>query len=331
MHISKIGRKSIQGIHTLLDTCFLVLILLLLAFGGYVIWDARQIYGEASSTRYELYKPREEDGGLSFGALQQINPEVMAWLTIYGTEIDYPIAQATDNSKYVNTNIQGEYALSGSIFLDYRNAADFSDFNSIVYGHHMAEHKMFGDLEFFQGEDYFAAHSYGNLYYNGKDHGIELIAYIHADAYDFTLFSPAMQGEAAAETYLTYLLELATYRRDVEVTTKDRLILLTTCSGESTNGRHVVLGRITDTVYANPYEDLSGAEKNGTSAIGSTDRQDLGWDSLPAIFWQLLGLFVLLVLCAAICKYWTYRKRKNKEKSREDEWQRKKEEYCRPC
>ncbi|MCG4817374.1 class B sortase, partial [Collinsella aerofaciens] len=77
------------------------------------------------------------EGGLSFEQLKELNPEVFGWLTVYGTNIDYPVTQGKDNWKYVNTNALGEYSLSGAIFLDYTNRKDFQDFNSILYGHHM--------------------------------------------------------------------------------------------------------------------------------------------------------------------------------------------------
>jgi len=122
--------------------------------------------------------------------LQAINPEVFSWLTVYGTNIDYPVAQGQDNMKYVNTNAEGKYSLSGSIFLDYNNSKDFSDFNSILYGHHMQKKTMFGEIGSFSNQYFFDSHRYGNLYYGGKDHGIEFFAFIHTSAYDDTVFTP---------------------------------------------------------------------------------------------------------------------------------------------
>ncbi len=71
---------------------------------------------------------------------------------MFGTHIDYPITQTDNNEKYVNTGADGEFSLAGSIFLDYQNSQAFTDFNSILYGHHMEKGAMFGDLENFQDE-----------------------------------------------------------------------------------------------------------------------------------------------------------------------------------
>ncbi|MBR1845920.1 MAG: class B sortase, partial [Oscillospiraceae bacterium] len=62
--------------------------------------------------------------------------------------------QGETNGKYLNTDPYGEYSLSGSIFLDSRNAGDFSDSYSLVYGHHMADGMMFGALDAFFDEGY---------------------------------------------------------------------------------------------------------------------------------------------------------------------------------
>lgn len=96
------------------------------ALGCYVLWDSKQILQAADTNRYEVYKPTE-DKSKSFEELQALNPEVIGWVTVDGTHIDYPVTQASDNDKYVNTDAEGKYSLAGSIFLDYRNQKDFTD------------------------------------------------------------------------------------------------------------------------------------------------------------------------------------------------------------
>ena len=65
------------------------------------------------------------------------NPEVVAWLTLEDTGVDYPVTQGKNNQKYINTSALGEFSLSGAIFADARNAPDFSDTLTILYGHNM--------------------------------------------------------------------------------------------------------------------------------------------------------------------------------------------------
>ncbi|MCL2002567.1 MAG: class B sortase [Oscillospiraceae bacterium] len=251
MKAEKMIRKTIKICGGIVNTLTLASIILLTAFAGYALWDSNQIHSAAGRSHYAAYKPTAENEGKSFMELQALNAEVFAWLTVYGTNIDYPVTQGEDNMKYVNTNAEGRYSLSGAIFLDSGNSKDFSDFNSILYGHHMAKKVMFGEIGEFAGKDMFDSRRYGNLYFNGQDHGIEFFAFVHADAYDSTVFT-ANVGDGFRQTYLDGLLEKAIHTRDIGVSTADRIVLLSTCSTDSTNGRDILIGRMTNETYSIP-------------------------------------------------------------------------------
>lgn len=244
-----IGKKIVRIANSLVNLIVLTAILVLAAFGCYALWDSDQVYQAAHAARYEIYKPGIEGEGKSFEELQALNPEVFAWLTVYGTHIDYPVTQGGDNMKYVNTNAEGKYSLSGSIFLDCSNNKDFSDFNSIIFGHHMEKQAMFGEIGLCTEQSYFDARLYGNLYFGGKDHGLEFFAFIHTDAYDSSVFTPGVSGKEMQQAYLNNLLMKAKYSRDIGITIEDRIVLLSTCSAESTNGRDILVARITENAY----------------------------------------------------------------------------------
>ncbi len=248
-----VGRRVIKMVSRLVDFVLLVVILLLLGFAFYALWDAEQLYRAADHLRYAAYKPAAADEGKSFQELQALNAEVFAWLTVYGTNIDYPVAQGEDNMKYVNTNAEGLRALSGSIFLDCGNSNDFTDFNSILYGHHMEKKAMFGPIGDFLGKEMFNTHRYGNLYFGGKNHGLEFFAFLHADAYDHAIFTADIEGETERQALLDDLLARAIHKRDIDVTTGDHIVLLSTCSSGSTNGRDVLVGKITGETYEDPF------------------------------------------------------------------------------
>jgi len=289
------GKKIINGLNSTVDFIVLSIIILLLAIAGYALWDSEQIYQAADKSLYAIYKPTV-DGGKSFKELQAINPEVFAWLTVYGTNIDYPVAQSQDNMKYVNTNAEGLYSFSGSIFLDCGNSKDFSDFNSIIYGHHMEKKKMFGDIGLFSDLNMFHAHRYGNLYYDGKDHGIEFFAFIHTDAYDRTVFSPNVTGKEAQQNYLDGLLAKAMYQRDIGVTIKDNIVLLATCSSSTTNGRDLLVGKITNKAYSDPFN----VEEDSNTEDGLV---------IKVLLWPLL-LILLLLIRLGVKSFLIYRGRK---------------------
>ena len=138
----------------------LVLFVLALLVVAYGLYDAWYVYNKANDDSYLRYKPVP---GESMAEDMPITDDMVAWITIDDTNIDYPVMQGDNNMEYLNINPYGEYSLSGSIFLDSRNAEDFSDDYSILYGHHMEHGAMFGALDDFYDNDYLRNHSTGTL------------------------------------------------------------------------------------------------------------------------------------------------------------------------
>ena len=84
---------------------------------------------------------------IDFAALLATNPDTVAWIEIPGTNINYPVVQTTNNETYLSRTFDGGTSISGTIFLDAANAADFTNVNSILYGHHRYDRTMFADLD----------------------------------------------------------------------------------------------------------------------------------------------------------------------------------------
>lgn len=238
--------RIIKCASSAINLALLAAITVLLAFAAYALWDSEQIYQVANKAQYSAYKPSAENKGKSFKELQAINGEIFAWLSVYDTNIDYPVAQGPDNIKYINTNAEGLYSLSGAIFLDCANSGGFTDFNSLLYGHHMEKKAMFGEIGYFADREVFDSHRYGNLFFDEEDHEIEFFAFVHTDAYDGDVFNANVKGESQRQAYIDDLLAKSIHKRDIEVTTDDHIILLSTCSSASTNGRDILVGRITE-------------------------------------------------------------------------------------
>jgi len=291
-----IGKKVVQMIDGAVNFTVLLIFLILFLYGGFALWDSNQIYQAADAAQYEKYKPSEEDS-LSFEGLKSLNKEVIGWISVYGTKIDYPVVQADNNEKYINTNVKGEYSLSGSIFLDYHNKNDFTDFNSILYGHHMDRSAMFGDIEKFKEKDFFGSRRYGNLFVNGHNYGVELFAFLEVDAYDSEVYAPGIEGHEARQEYLDRLLVKSTHKRDIGIGTMERIVLLSTCTSDITNGRQILAGRITDTTYPDTFK-----ARKADPVERRVDSQS--WDeflrNIPAWSWLLTGALLILI-AVAVC------------------------------
>ena len=196
--LKKMIKNFIQITDHLVDLIALILILSMMSLSGYMLWDSNQIYEKADAKVYEPYMPTRNHSK-SFKELQQINNDVIGWLKVNNTHINYPLVQCENDDKYMNTDVEGNYSLSGSIFLHAENNPHFTDFNNIIYGHHMEKHMMFGDIGEFTNQNFFNKHHYGNLYYDGINHGIEFIAIMQLDAYNERAFNVCISEEAKQE------------------------------------------------------------------------------------------------------------------------------------
>lgn len=293
MTLQKFSLKAIDTIDWVTDIVLELALIIALLLGGYALWDSQQVYNAADSANYTAYHP-STDNTSNFDELRRMNPEIIAWLTVNDTNIDYPITHCDDNVKYVNTNAEGQYSLSGSIFLNCNNDPEFNDFNSILYGHHMEKKMMFGALSDFADKSYFASHRYGNLFYDGADHGIEFFALVLTDAFDADMFSPAIEDEEGRQAFIDYVRGHAAHLRGISLTPEDHLVLLSTCTNDVTNGRYILVGKITDETY---LQDRSSNE--GTRNFGTWDVQQLSrFERVPISVWIAIAvlLFGLLLI-----------------------------------
>lgn len=233
----------IYAVEWILNKTMLIFFSIILLYGIYAVWDSVQIDRQADASKYEMYRP-DDQNSLTFEKLQKMNPEVFGWIRIYKTHIDYPLVQAENNHKYINTDAEGKFSLAGSIFLDCRNKKDFSDVNNIIYGHHMRRKKMFGELELFQEAKYFKEHHYGKLYYEGKWHKIELFAFLKADANDSMIYNTDFVSESGSQEYLNYIKRRAQNFRELNFKKQETFVTLSTCTSTSANGRYIVVARI---------------------------------------------------------------------------------------
>lgn len=172
----------------------MILIILVLLFSGYMIWDNRQIYAAAENVALilEEVKPIEdEEGKLDFSELLAINPDVKFWLSIGGTDIDAPVVQGRDNYYYLNRDIFGKLSMAGAIYLDSRNSPDFSDIYNIVYGHHMKGSLMFGDLDNYMDETFFNENQTGSCMFPDGSKDFDVLAVMKVSDSAKEIFRPS--------------------------------------------------------------------------------------------------------------------------------------------
>lgn len=182
---------------------------------------------------------------VDFAALKEVNPDVKAWLYCPDTVINYPVCQGEDNAYYLRHLVDGTYNLNGCLFIDCKNKGDFSDENTIIYGHHMASGKMFASLIKYADQKYFEEHPVMYLETEDKEYKVELFS-----GYTTEMASSAyMLTLADSHTYAEWLRELYTksdFKANVVLTTDDHMITLSTCAYSFQDARYVLHGKLTD-------------------------------------------------------------------------------------
>lgn len=176
-------------------------------------------------------KKRDQEAIEKIEALRKDYPSVVAWIRVGGTDIDYPIVKGSDNDYYLNHNYKDEYNIFGAIFMDYRNKEDFSDQNTIIYGHNNSRAGNFKDLHKYEGEGFFNEDRFIEIYSLDGYKKYKVFAVYNADPYD-KFRSPSYTGEEG-EKLLAYIKERNLLDGDMPEEIKDILTLQTCSPGDT--------------------------------------------------------------------------------------------------
>ena len=146
---------------------------IIFCFSGWKLYGIRHSYQEAEkeyeTIRKETHadekkKGKKIDRKIDFSRLKKINPDVVGWIYIPGTSIDYPVVKGKDNEEYLHKTFQGKINSSGAIFMDCNGKKDFSGEHNILYGHYMRNGSMFADLLKFRKESFVKKYDSAILY-----------------------------------------------------------------------------------------------------------------------------------------------------------------------
>lgn len=181
---------------------------------------------------------------INFDYLKEQNEDIIGWITVDGTIIDYPILYDTSyNLYYLNHNYVGTNTGYGSIFVLSENANDFSDFNTLVYGHNMLNGQMFAQLHKFRNSSFFDEHGQILIYTPDRKLTYQVFAAYRTDNLNIIVnndFSTEELREAYIERIYTHT-DFALFKPEYPVTASDRIVTLSTCIGNP-DYRYVVQG-----------------------------------------------------------------------------------------
>lgn len=183
---------------------------------------------------------------VDFASLKAINEDIYAWISMPYCEIEYPIIQpyAEDDLYYLRRNIYGEYEFSGTIFTEKLNSRDFSDCNTVIYGHNMLDGTMFSNLLKFKDTEFFNANEYIYIYTPNMKYTYRIFsAYQYDDRHLLNSFD--LNDEQIRSSYYEEIQNpksIFVNTRQVGLTLDSKIITLSTCTGVNWESRYLVQG-----------------------------------------------------------------------------------------
>lgn len=242
-------RSILKSITVILECVAVTVLSLLFSLSVYAISDNNQVFSDTEAIQKVLQKVKPADGEgdepPNFDDLRAINPDVCGWITVDGTNIDYPVLQGSSNLTYLNKDVYGNFSLAGSIFLDASNDNLFRDRYSLMYGHHMDQHMMFGDLDLFKDSEFFQQNRNATLITKKESVKMQVLAIM--ETFDSTeeIFHPTM-WDGDISQLIAFINDHSMYVDsnvyEMVLDNKDsiQIVALATCTDGATGNRTVL-------------------------------------------------------------------------------------------
>jgi len=203
------------------------------------------LLGQPAQPAYVAYTPEEEFiPFIDFDEMRELFPSIIAWIQSEGTAINYPIVQGDDNYFYLYHLSDGTPNAMGSIFLDYRDTADFTRFPMIIYGHDMRAGQMFGSLRHYSSQEFFEEHSSMFIFTPHANYELVLaVGYVLNSSVEVPPMS--FSGPDDFYEYMEYITGRPIFSSDVQISYDDRMVYLATCTPTgSADNRLILVGKL---------------------------------------------------------------------------------------
>ena len=182
---------------------------------------------------------------VDFEALRQLGGDVIGWICLPDTVINYPVVQGRDNSYYLDHFPDGTSSVGGSIFADCACPSDFSGQNTILYGHNMRDGSMFALIDDYIDPAFCEAHPFFYLNTPTQNYRVDIFAGFTTDPESF-VYTTAFGEESDFAAYLNTLRSLSDFSVPTELSSSDRILTLSTCTYSDLDVRYVLFGRLAE-------------------------------------------------------------------------------------
>ena len=240
--------RKIRGI---IFWVLLISLAFIFVFNGFQLIQKVSDYSNAEKEYSELKKfsPIIPTGSATPSAtldLKNINSDYVGWIRAEGTNIDYPMVKSNDDTYYLQHTFKRQKNSVGAIFLDYRNKSDFSDKNTVIFGHHMRNDTMFAQLNLYKNSYFANLHPFVIIDTPVKHLKYEYFAsYIMPSNKNILMFN--FPDEKAFSNYISVSKAQSAYKSKMKFTKDDKILTLITCTYEYDNARYVVHFKLVST------------------------------------------------------------------------------------
>lgn len=183
------------------------------------------------------YEEKQKDGSennIDFDKLQSVNPDIVGWIKIENSKIDYPIVKGDTNEEYLDKAADGTQSKCGSLFLDASRNENMDEWNILIHGHNMKDRSMFGSLKnYMQEEEYYNHHKYIMLYTPEKVKKYKIISYYTTNETDEIYYPDILKDK---DLFVSKVEQ--NIKEDIASIKKCQFLTLSTCS---TTGKRFVV------------------------------------------------------------------------------------------
>lgn len=270
------SKKRKRGIWRIVFWLALVVFVVAAGALAYIMWgywSASKNYDDIASNAFTT-KTTEVSSlaqlTVDWDYLRSVNPDVVAWIYIPDTNVNYPVVQGSDNEEYLHKDFgegEGFAARGGTIFLDVQDKPNMASQNNVMYGHHMRDGSMFAVLsDDYVNQEFFDAHRTIYVLTPTMNYQCEAFSIVLTDGWDAIVETDFTSTESCTQ-YVQDKIERSVVEPTggfPQASSVTKLFSFSTCDYQETNGRAVLFSRVADTAV--PNADNSGSETNQDAA-----------------------------------------------------------------
>lgn len=230
---------------TVIKVLYITILLLIAAFCFYKYFSIKDDRKEQKQEHEKILDVADikedtsddDNNKINFEELSKINSDIVGWITIENSNINYPIVQGQNNTYYLKHSFEKKYSGYGTIYMDATADTNFNSLNTFIYGHNTSNSTMFADLGKFMKQSFFDEHKNIFIYTKDKNYKLEIFS-VHVDRASSKSYQMNFTTMNLYKEYIDLMKEYSVIKSDVEIDYEtDKIVTLYSCSHERGNSK----------------------------------------------------------------------------------------------